>query len=103
MKTAKNAHSSSNKTMKNNMECCDATFHGIHKWYKSMYEKLGWMILSKHKGMTDKVTSYKNGLERLKWSIEHKIKMTKDYDKKEDLKIMHADLMVLIEHAEKDL
>jgi predicted ATP-binding protein involved in virulence len=103
MRTAKNRHSNTSKTMKNDLECCDATFNGIHNWYKAMYEKLGWMILSKYKGMTDKVASYKNGLQRLKWSIENKIKTMKDHDKKEDLKIMHADLMVLIEHAEKDL
>jgi hypothetical protein len=94
-----------NVTMKNrdDMSCYDATYHSINHWYKSMYEKLGWMILAKNHGMVDKVVAYKNSLERLRCAIEKKMKKTRDHDKKDDLKIMHTDLLVLIEHAMKDL
>jgi hypothetical protein len=94
-----------NTTMKtyDDMSCYDATYCSINNWYKSMYEKLGWMILAKNHGMIDKVVSYKNTLERLRCTIEKKIKKTRDQDKKADLKIMHIDLMVLIEHAMKHL
>lgn len=94
-----------NTTMKthDDMSCYDATYYSINHWYKSMYEKLGWMILAKNYGMIDKVVAYKNSLERLRCAIEKKMKKTRDQDKKADLKIMHTDLMVLIEHAMKDL
>jgi predicted ATP-binding protein involved in virulence len=84
-------------------ECCDMTFHGIHHWYKHMFEHLGWMILAKDRGMTDKTTTYLNSLKRLKMAIEQKLKSTRDHDKKEDLKIMHHNVCILMEHAEKDL
>jgi len=84
-------------------ECCDTTFHGIHHWYKHMFEHLGWMILAKDRGMTDKTTTYLNSLKRLKMAIEQKLKSTRDHDKKEDLKIMHHNVCILMEHAEKDL
>jgi predicted ATP-binding protein involved in virulence len=102
MATAKKRNNHKNKTIKH-VECFDATMSGIHHWYKSMFERLGWMILAKHHGIDDKIISYKNALERLKCTIEEKIKNTRDYDKKADLKIMHGELLVLIDHANKDL
>jgi predicted ATP-binding protein involved in virulence len=84
-------------------ECCDATFHGLHHWYKHVFEHLGWMILAKDRGMTDKTTTYLSSLKRLKMALEQKLKSTRDHDKKEDLKIMHHNTCILIEHAEKDL
>jgi len=84
-------------------DCCDTTFHGLQHWYKNMFEKLGWMILAKNHGMTDKTTTYLNSLKRLKMAIEQKTKSMKDHDKKEDLKVMYDNTCVLMEHAEKDL
>ena len=84
-------------------ECCDSTFHGLHHWYKHMFEQLGWMILAKDRGMTDKTTTYLTSLKRLKMALEQKLKKTRDHDKKEDLKIMHHNTCILLEHAEKDL
>lgn len=101
MATAKKRYVHKNKTVKT-VSCFDVTMSSIHHWYKSMFEKLGWMILAKHHGITDKIFTYKNNLERLKCAIEEKIKNTRDHDKKEDLKIMHGELMVLIDHVAKD-
>ena len=84
-------------------ECCDATFHGLNHWYVHMFEKLGWMILAKDRGMTDKTTTYLHSLKRLKMALEQKMKKTRDPDHKEDLKIMHHNVCILCEHAEKDL
>lgn len=95
-----------NKTKKNlktvSLECHNVTYHGIHYWYKSKFEKLGWMILAKKYGHNDKVMEYKNSIKRLQCSIEKKIKDIRDVDKKNDLKIMLENLDFLMEHVEKD-
>jgi len=97
------------KTQKKNMvetspigECCDATFHGLHHWHKHLFEELGWMVLAKDRGMTDKVAVYVNSIRRCKMALEQKVAKTRDSDKKQDLKIMHHNICVLLEHAEKD-
>lgn len=100
-----------NKTQKNHGhknhmpvgDCCDTTFRGIGKWYQHMFETLGWMILAKDQGMTDKTTTYLNSMKRLKMAIEQKLKSTRDHDRKEDLMVMHKNVCVLMEHSEKDL
>jgi hypothetical protein len=84
-------------------KCCDATFEGIHGWYKAMFEKLGWMILAKSKGMTEKTTSYKHSIERLHTAIVQKMENTYDVDKVHDLEILLSDVEVLMQHAKMDL
>lgn len=84
-------------------ECCDATFHGLHDWHKRMFEELGWMILAKNRGMIDKTNVYKAGIARLKHALEQKIKSTREKDRKDDLHILHHNVCILMEHAEKDL
>jgi hypothetical protein len=84
-------------------ECCDATFHGIHKWYVAMFEKLGWMLIAKEHGMNDKTSMYKHELIRLMHTIEKKMHQVKDIDKKHDLQIMYENIKILCDHAEKDL
>ena len=96
---------SNNKTAKmqhGHYECCDATFVGIHFWFKSMFEELGWMVLAQHRGMTDKIMTYKHSVMRLKQAIEKRLKSTRDHDRKEDLKIMWENVCVLCDHIEKD-
>ena len=80
----------------------EATFHGLQEWYKKKVEKLGWVVIAHHKGNMDKVKCYLSGLERLKLSIEHKMKHMHDTDKKHDLEIMHENIMVIMDHAKKD-
>lgn len=81
----------------------DVTFYGLSHWYKHAFEKLGWMILAKNRGMTEKMESYKHSLDILKYDIESKLNKIQDPDKKADLKIMHDNLNILIEHAKMDL
>jgi TnpA family transposase len=83
-------------------ECCEATYHGLHVWFKHMFEHLGWMLLAKKRGHMDKVQVYKQSLLRLKTDLEQRMKYMKDADRKQDLKIMLSDLAVLIEHTNKD-
>jgi len=83
--------------------CCEATFHGLNQWYTMEFEKLGWMILAKHRGYNDKIVSYLNSLMRLQEALEHKLTHLKESDRKEDVEIMLNNLAVLIEHANHDL
>ena len=84
------------------MEMHQATFRHLEHWYKEEFEKAGWMILAHNYGMTEKITTYKHGLENLKTHLEMKLKDLKDVDKKKDVKIMWDNLMVLIKHINKD-
>jgi hypothetical protein len=80
--------------------CCEHTFCGLGHWHKAMFEKLGWMVLAKKMGYTDKIETYRNSIRRLQEAIEHKLKHhTHDYDRKEDLKIMCGQVCELQDHV----
>lgn len=83
-------------------ECCEMTYCALSHWYKCEFEKLGWMILAKDKGMEYKIESYKMTLKHLLHSLELKMKDVKDVDKKHDLKLMHHNVELLIKHVSKD-
>ena len=83
-------------------KCCEMTFCALSSWYRSEFEKLGWMILAHNRGFTDKIESYKMSLNRLSDSLMMKIKDVKDVDKKHDLELMHYNVEILIKHVQKD-
>jgi hypothetical protein len=80
----------------------DVTLKGINRWFKSVFEQLGYMVLAKSKGMSDKIQVYINSVHRLKQAIEDKKTKVYDADKVEDLRIMSANLDVLLKHIHKD-
>ena len=90
------------RTMKMRESCCPATMHGLHKWYEAMFEKLGWMVLAKSRGHTDKIVSYMKSLFRLRKALQQKIAKIGEKDRKDDLEIMCHNLDILIAHAEYD-
>ena len=49
------------------------SFHGLHEWYKSMFEKLGWMVLATRDGREHKIMQYKEGVQHLHEAIAEKI------------------------------
>lgn len=77
-------------------KCCDVTMHGLHKWYAHMFEHMGWMLVAKANGMTDKIDVYKNGLVRLQTAIEQKMKLKKYND---DLLPMMKNVRILASYV----
>ena len=78
------------------------TFHGLHKWYEAMYEKLGWMVLANAKGYHYKVADYKKSIHHLLKSLEHVMSEYKNQNRIHDLKVLHMNTVVLLEHVDKD-
>lgn len=102
-KTKSKKQSKRNKTIRLHKEKYEATFEWLNKWYVMEFEKLGWMVLAKYRGYTDKVSSYLTSLQLLKEALEHKLTHLKEHDRKEDVHIMLDSLHILIDHANKDL
>jgi hypothetical protein len=92
------------KTAKKHLagSCCEVTLCGLNHWYKEEFEKLGWMVLAKQRGMTEKIMNYLHSLERLKKAIEHKLTHIHEKDNKDDLQIMLHNVEILMEHAKMD-
>jgi hypothetical protein len=80
----------------------DPTYYSLLLWYNSSFEKFGSMILEKHNGYSDKVSSYKTDVLRLRDCISKKHSKINAPSKKEDLRIMLDNIEVLIKHMKKD-
>jgi hypothetical protein len=83
------------KTKKNRKRerCCESTYQGIQKWYVSVFEKLGWMVLAHDRGMMDKITEYIHSVKRMEMAIQQKLNITTDPDQKQDLVLMGKNLV----------
>ena len=102
--TRKNGGASSS-TMKKNMSLPKYanTFHGLHHWHKAMFEKLGWMVLAKAKGYSDKLAVYKNSIGHLAKSLEHVMGEYESANRKHDLRVLHMNVMALDRFVSKHL
>ena len=80
----------------------DVTYYGLHKWYNSLFEKVGWMIIASSRGYTEKIKNYKLSIECLKDQLSKKHKGMRDKDKKEDLRIMLENTEILMKHINRD-
>jgi hypothetical protein len=89
-------------TRKTNLARYDVTFHNLHEWRKAEFEKLGWMVLAKAKGMKSKTRQYKKSVKALKHSIEKARHELKEPDRQRDLNIMLKQVEVLQKHVNKD-
>ena len=84
----------------------DVTFDGLHCWNKSLFEKLGWMVLVHSQGQNKSVTDcYIVEIKNLMNAIQDKISKMMELncpDKAEDLNIMLRNLDILLKHVKKD-
>ena len=79
------------------------TFHGLHHWHKAVFEKLGWMVLAKAKGYSDKIAVYKKSIDRLAKSLVHVMGEYESANRKHDLKVLHMNVMCLHRFVVKHL
>jgi hypothetical protein len=79
----------------------DATFYGLHKWETKLFERLGWMVLSKKEGNNLKIKAYMDCMHRLKSMLMKKIDQVEEKDRKDDLKILYDDTCILWRAASK--
>ena len=87
---------------RNKMTAIDITYDGLKHWYKTEFEKLGWMILAKSEGKTMDIEHYKYSLIELKKDIELKLEKLAYATNVMDLTIMKKNLDKLIEHVESE-
>lgn len=79
------------------------TFCALEHWFKSIFEKLGWMILATHDQNIEKVNVYLKSINYLLESIDKKIKITEEKDRINDLKILKQQTIYLQHFANKTL
>ena len=75
---------------------------GLNDWHDHEFRHLGWMVLSKHNRVSDKVKAYKNSVNRLAKAVEQEMKEPHSSDRLHDLKILHNNVKVLQKHVKKD-
>jgi hypothetical protein len=73
------------------------TFDGIQKWYHHEFTHLGWMVMAKAEGRTDKVASYKYSVYRMLTDIDELMSAYQDPDKLRDLRVLRDNTQVLYE------
>ena len=79
------------------------TQSGIDKWHDVMFDKLGWMVLAKEKGLDYKVEAYKKSLVRLVAMIKHVSSEYESHNRKHDLNVTLLNVMCLKSFVEKHL
>lgn len=85
------------------------TFSGLNEWYKSIFEKFGWMTLYKgeaeHKSTYEmKVNNYKRGINH--WLDKATKKMAEQElsaDKRKDIEIMKTKMEKLLRNVNEML
>jgi len=73
----------------------DATMHGLQKWMKYKFEKLGWLAFAQRSGDELKIRTYLDSIQRLKASLKLKIGNVKEKDRANDLQIIWDNVCVL--------
>jgi hypothetical protein len=77
------------------LQPCDATYIGLHNWSNAVFEKLGLMMLAKEHKHVKNIAAYKESIAHLIASLATKIEQIDSNNKKADLRILHANALVL--------
>ena len=77
------------------------TMHGLQEWYRMQFEKVGWMVLWKAKGVNHRIESYKKNIQHLIDSIQHVSAEYKDPDRKHDLAVLQMNAETLRDFVAK--
>jgi hypothetical protein len=80
-----------------------ATMPALNHWYKSLAEKLGWIILSQAKGLEYKVTAYKKSIDHFLRSAKHVSTEYENHNRKHDINVMILNIEVLRDFVNKKL
>jgi len=70
-----------------------STFHGLEKWYKSEFEKFGWVAIYKD---PERMKEYQKTLMKLKKYLQKGY-----YDRKHDIAVMAKHVDALLELIER--
>lgn len=79
----------------------EVTMHGLEKWMKYKFEKLGWMLLAKRDGNDIKTIAYLDSIDRLKASLKTKLGQVEEKDRAKDIQIVWNKVCVLDAAAKK--
>jgi hypothetical protein len=82
--------------------CKNKSTYGLHQWFKSEFEKLGWMVLANELNMHEKIHDYMHSVQRLHDHLECKVHETKDPDRRDNLIIMMNQVKILLKHCKRD-
>ena len=81
----------------------DISYPGIVNWYKTVFEKLGYMVLAHKHHHYDETHSYKICIINLLKAIEENMSMNNiSSDRKHDYEVMYRNVKILYHHAKKD-
>jgi hypothetical protein len=69
--------------------------YGISKWYKSEFEKLGWMVIAYKNNNMEKIDQYKKSIQHLLDAYDELYSLYNDNDKKYDILVMKKNTEIL--------
>jgi len=75
-----------------------STFHGLEKWYKSEFEKFGWVAISKD---SERMKEYQRSLMKLKKHLQKAYYTYEENDRKHDIAVMAKHVDALLELMER--
>lgn len=77
------------------------TIHGLHAWFKHLFEKFGWMVLcNKHHDSALQTDAYIESIQRLQKALQASAGQVADADTKRDMQVMQSDLEHLLKAAQ---
>ena len=79
-----------------------ATLQYINYWHKSLFEKLGWMILADAQGYNSKIAEYKKSIDSFLETAAHLSSEYENHNRKHDINVMIMNVKLLKAHVAKD-